>query len=150
MATGPVSRDARVAGREPVRMNPADADARGIVAGAVVELYNARGACLAGAVLDAAVMPGVVQLSTGAWFDPDPDDPDAPERGGNPNVLTRDVGASSLSQGSSAQSALVEARPWSPPARADAAATDDSPDDPPYDPPDISPDDPPREEGPTT
>ena len=36
-------------------------------------LYNARGRVLAGAKISDNVMPGVVVLSTGAWFDPDYD-----------------------------------------------------------------------------
>jgi biotin/methionine sulfoxide reductase len=35
-----------------------------------------------------------------------------PERGGNPNVLTLDIGTSRLTQGSSALSALVEIERW--------------------------------------
>ena len=65
---GDVSQAAKIAGREPVRLNPADAAARGIKAGDVVRLFNDRGACLAGALLTADVSPGVVRLSTGAWF----------------------------------------------------------------------------------
>ena len=106
---GPYSQAAKVRGREPVRIHPTDAAARGIAEGDVVRLYNDRGSCLAGAVLSTDVRAGVVQLSTGAWFDPD--DPSA-ERAmcvhGNPNVLTRDVGTSRLSQGCSGQHALVE------------------------------------------
>ena len=70
MDPGPVSRASKVAGREPVRINPADAARRGIGDGDVVRVFNARGACLAGAVLDDGVMPGVVVMATGAWFDP--------------------------------------------------------------------------------
>ena len=99
----------KVAGREPVHMHPVDAAARGIRAGDVVRLFNDRGACLAGAVLDADLRTGVVKLSTGAWWDPDrPGSPDAQDRHGNPNALTRDVGASRLSQGCSAQTCLVQ------------------------------------------
>ncbi|WP_316975580.1 molybdopterin-dependent oxidoreductase [Shumkonia mesophila] len=92
----------KVAGREPVLINPRDAAARGIAEGQVVRVFNDRGACLAGARLTAAVRPGVVVMATGAWYDPD--DPDAPmpiDRHGNPNVLTADVGTSSLGQGPS-------------------------------------------------
>jgi biotin/methionine sulfoxide reductase len=106
---GDYSQAAKVKGREPVRMNPADAAARGIAGGDVVRLWNDRGSCLAGAVVTDAVRPGVVQLSTGAWFDPD--DPAADVAmcvHGNPNVLTRDVGTSRLAQGCSGQHALVE------------------------------------------
>ena len=41
----------KVAGREPIYLNPDDAAARGIVDGAVVEVFNDRGRCLAGAVV---------------------------------------------------------------------------------------------------
>jgi biotin/methionine sulfoxide reductase len=106
---GAYSQAAKVQGREPARLHPADAAARGISGGDVVRLWNDRGSCLAGAVLTEDVRPGVVQLSTGAWFDPD--DPAADLAmcvHGNPNVLTRDVGTSRLSQGCSGQHALVE------------------------------------------
>ena len=94
-----------MAGREPVRMHPDTAAARGISDGAVVRLFNDRGACLAGAVLDDAVMPEAVQISTGAWYDPAPD---GTCRAGNPNTLTADVGTSRLAQGPSAHTCLVE------------------------------------------
>jgi biotin/methionine sulfoxide reductase len=94
-----------------VRINPQDAARRGIRGGDVVRLFNARGACLAGAVLDADVMPGVVVMATGAWFDP-ADAAGEPERHGNPNVLTLDIGTSSLAQGTSALTALIEIERW--------------------------------------
>jgi biotin/methionine sulfoxide reductase len=109
-----------VKGREPAWIHPADAAARGIVEGEIIRLFNGRGACLAGAVVTDKVMPGVVQLATGAWFSPMPDPAGAAGRGnsvpmcthGNPNVLTRDAGTSRIAQGSSAQTCLVEAEPW--------------------------------------
>lgn len=113
MDPGPVSQAGKVAGREPIRMNPDDAAHRGIGAGDVVRVFNARGACLAGASLDAGVMPGVAVMATGAWFDPG--EPGAPELHGNPNVLTLDLGTSRLTQGASALSALVEIARWSAP-----------------------------------
>src|SRR6185312_6095816 len=91
------------------RLHPADAQARGIADGDVVRVFNDRGACLAGAVLDANLRRSVVQLSTGAWWDPvSPGDPSALDRHGNPNVLTLDKGTSRLAQGPVAQTALVE------------------------------------------
>ncbi len=52
---------------------------------------------------------GVIQLSTGAWYDPtDPAGSDSLEKHGNPNVLTRDFGTSRLGQGASAQTVLVQ------------------------------------------
>ncbi len=68
---GATSLAAKILGREPVRIHPQDAAARGIKDGDIVRLYNERGACLAGAVLSDALRPGVVQLSTGAWYDPE-------------------------------------------------------------------------------
>ena len=86
-------------------MNPEDAASRGIRDGDIIKLFNDRGACLAAAVVTDAVMPTAIQLSTGAWYDPD-------EHGvckhGNPNVLTRDHGTSKLAQGPSAHTCLVQ------------------------------------------
>jgi len=113
----PWSRAGKIKGREGVHIHPDDATARGIADGDVVELFNDRGRCLAGVVINSGMMPGVVRLSTGAWYDPDGE----LDRHGNPNVLTLDRGASSLSQGCSAHSCLVEIRPLSeapPPVRA--------------------------------
>ncbi|HJR93014.1 MAG TPA: molybdopterin-dependent oxidoreductase [Acidimicrobiia bacterium] len=103
---GVTSRQAKVAGREPIRIHPADAAARGIASGDVVRVFNDRGACLAGAVVSDDVRAGVVQLSTGAWYDPVA--PDGTCAHGNPNVLTRDVGTSSLAQGPSAHTCMVD------------------------------------------
>jgi len=103
------SRSAKVAGREPVWLNPDDARSRGIAGGDVVRVFNDRGACLAGAVVTDALMRGVAKLSTGAWYDPvEPGVPGSLEKHGNPNVLTRDAGTSRLAQGCAAQSCLVE------------------------------------------
>jgi biotin/methionine sulfoxide reductase len=106
---GATSQASKIRGREPVRIHPQDAAARGIADGDTVRLYNERGACLAGTVLSEALRPGVVQLSTGAWYDPD--DPAAEKPlcvHGNPNVLTRDAGTSRLAQGCTGQLSLVE------------------------------------------
>ena len=55
------------------------------------------------------IRESVIQLSTGAWFDPiDSTEPGTLELHGNPNVLTVDRGTSKLAQGPSAHSALVE------------------------------------------
>lgn len=106
---GAVSRGAKVAAREAIRMHPDDATARGIADGDVVRVYNDRGACLAGAVVTDAIRPGVVQLATGAWFDPvDAATIGSLDKHGNPNVLTLDKGTSRLSQSPSAQTTLVD------------------------------------------
>ncbi|WP_241678473.1 molybdopterin-dependent oxidoreductase [Streptomyces lasalocidi] len=99
----------KIHGREPVTVNPQDAASRGIENGMIVRVFNDRGSCLAGAILSDAVMPGVIQLSTGAWWDPArPGHSGTLDRHGNPNTLTRDRGCSRLSQGPSAHSALVD------------------------------------------
>ncbi|MFF0813982.1 molybdopterin-dependent oxidoreductase [Rhodococcus sp. NPDC003318] len=106
---GATSQGSKVQGREPIRLHPADAAARGIGAGDVVRVFNDRGACLAGAVLDEGLLPGVVQLATGAWYDPlDPADPNSLCVHGNPNVLTPDVGTSRLARGCTGQHVLVQ------------------------------------------
>ena len=108
MDPGPISGRGKVAGREPILVNPADARARGISAGDVVRVHNERGACFAGVVLTDAVREGVVQLACGAWYDPADDAADTPCRHGNANVLTRDHGSSKLAQGPSSATTTVE------------------------------------------
>ena len=119
---GATSQRSKVQGREPIRMHPTDAAARGLVDGDVVRVFNDRGACLAGVVVDGRLRPDVVQLSTGAWFDPaDPADPDAMCVHGNPNVLTEDVGTSSLARGCTGAHVLVQVEKFTgplPPVRA--------------------------------
>ena len=109
MDPGRYSRDSKIQGREPIRMNPGDANARGIVDGDVVRVFNGRGALLAGVTLDEGLLPQVVVLPTGAWYDPaDPAGENSLEKHGNPNVLTLDKGTSKLGQGPIAQTTLVE------------------------------------------
>ncbi|MGW1927905.1 molybdopterin-dependent oxidoreductase [Streptomyces sp. NPDC001919] len=106
----------KIRDREPVTLNPSDAAARGIENGMVVRLHNDRGSCLAGAILSDDVMPGVVQLSTGAWWDPVRAGLSGTlDRHGNPNALTADRPCSRLSQGPSALSALVEVERYDAP-----------------------------------
>ncbi len=108
----PYSRAGKVAEREPVYLNPEDAAARGIADGDVVELFNDRGRCLAGAIVTPDIMRGVTRLATGAWFDPE----GGLDKHGNPNALTLDRGASGFSQGCAAQSCLIQARRFEAPA----------------------------------
>lgn len=110
---GEYSRSSKVNGREPIRLHPDDASKRGIGEGDVVRVYNDRGAFLAGAVLSEDLRPGVVQVSTGAWYDPlDPSDPDSLCVHGNPNVVTLDAGSSPIAQSSVGQLALVQVERW--------------------------------------
>lgn len=106
-------------GREPVSMHPSDAALLGLSDGDLVQLSNARGACLGTLTVTDDIRPGVVRQSTGAWFNPvapeatsaeaaSPDASSPLEAHGNPNVLTPDSPTSLLSQGCSAYSCLVK------------------------------------------
>ncbi|MBY5828873.1 molybdopterin-dependent oxidoreductase [Rhizobium leguminosarum] len=106
---GDFSRSTKIKGREPVRINPVDAARRGISDGDIVRLFNVRGSCLAAAVISEGVRESVMQLATGAWFEPDDAAADkAMCVHGNPNILTRDVGTSQLAQASTGQLTRVE------------------------------------------
>ena len=109
MDHGNYSKSFKIEDREPVEINPNDAKSRGLKNGDIVKLFNDRGACLAGVIIDEKVMPGVVQISTGAWYDPEsPEKPNSMCKHGNANVLTRDKGTSKLGQGPIAHSCLIE------------------------------------------
>jgi biotin/methionine sulfoxide reductase len=103
---GSVSRKGKIKGREPIMLHPEDATARGLREGDIVRVFNDRGACLGATVVSDSVRKGVVQMSTGAWYDPI--EPGGLCKHGNPNVLTRDKGTSRLGQGPIAHSCLVE------------------------------------------
>lgn len=123
---GACSQAAKHREREVCRIHPVAAAARGIRDGDLIRLFNARGECLAAARLDEGLREDVVQLPTGAWYDPVEV---APGRwrcnAGNPNVLTRDIGTSSLAQGCAGQLTVVQVarfdgdvapvRAWTPP-----------------------------------
>lgn len=118
-------------GRQVCRLHPADAAARGIASGDAVRVFNVRGDCLAVAMADEALRPGVLQLPTGAWVDPAPDAQGRRQwqrcLRGNPNVLTRDRGTSSLAQGCTGQLTAVQVERWDhplPPLRAYDAPTE--------------------------
>lgn len=106
---GALSRSTKIDGREPLRIHPDDARERGLSDGDIVRVFNSRGACLAGVIASDAVMRGVVQMATGAWYDPlEPGVIGSLDKHGNPNVLTQDRGSSRLGQATVAHSCLVE------------------------------------------
>ena len=113
---GETSMNGKVDGREQIGLHPDDAAARGLAHGEIVRVFNDRGACIAAVAIRGDLLEGVVQMSTGAWWDPV--EPRGICRAGNPNVLTRDVGTSSLAQGPTAQTCLVEVEKYAgdPPA----------------------------------
>jgi anaerobic dimethyl sulfoxide reductase subunit A len=70
-----------------IMMSTADARARSIQDGDLVRVFNDRGELLIPARVTERILPGVVDIPHGAWYDPDEQGRD---RGGNPNVLTND------------------------------------------------------------
>jgi anaerobic dimethyl sulfoxide reductase subunit A len=86
-----------------VWINSDDADARGIRNGDIVDVYNDRGRIRIAAQVTERIMPGVVSVGQGAWYDPDKDGVDL---GGCANVLTED--AHSPGGAFHSNSALVE------------------------------------------
>lgn len=70
-----------------VIINTSDAQVRGIKDGDQVRVFNDRGGMVIPARVTQRIMPGVVDIPEGAWYTPDEHGID---RGGCPNVLTRD------------------------------------------------------------
>ncbi len=95
--------------REPVLISASDAKARGINNGDIVRVFNDRGEVLAGAKVSERIMPGVVRLREGGWYDPlNPGKDGTMCKYGHVNVLTVDKGSSKLAQATIANSALVQ------------------------------------------
>ena len=98
-----------IADREPVDIHPDDANARGIKQGDVVRVFNDRGDFLAGANVTSDIMPGVVTVCEGGWYDP-------VERGklgslckyGNANVVVKDKPTSGFAQSANSNTVLVQ------------------------------------------
>lgn len=68
-----------------VFINPLDASSRGIQDGNEVKVYNDRGALVLPCRITPRIMPGVIDIPQGAWYEPDQDGVD---HGGNVNMLT--------------------------------------------------------------
>jgi anaerobic dimethyl sulfoxide reductase subunit A len=74
--------------RQIVLLSSPDAAARGIAEGDTVRVFNDRGVLELPVRVTERIMPGVVDVPHGAWFDPGEDGVD---RGGCANVLTKDT-----------------------------------------------------------
>ncbi|MCY4051987.1 MAG: molybdopterin-dependent oxidoreductase [Gammaproteobacteria bacterium] len=106
---GQYSRSKKIKEREPISINSKEASKRNLKSEDIVKVYNSRGACLAGLVIDNGIRDGVALMSTGAWYDPlEPGMIGSLCKHGNPNVLTPDKGTSSLGQGPTANSCLIK------------------------------------------
>lgn len=89
-----------------VWIHPADGQARGICEGDAVEVFNDRGRTRLPAHLTEDLVPGVVAMAQGAWYQPDEKGID---QGGSINVLTT-LRPTPLAYGNPQHSNLVEIR----------------------------------------
>jgi anaerobic selenocysteine-containing dehydrogenase len=71
---------------EPIWLNPAEAEARGIEHGDIVKIFNERGAVLGGAYVTERLMPQIAYMDHGARWDPII--PGKLDRGGAINTIT--------------------------------------------------------------
>lgn len=88
-------------------LNPMDAEARGIQDGQQVKAFNDIGTVAITARVTERIMPGVVAIYQGAWYQPDEGGVD---RGGSVNVLCKDT--LSPGEASATNAVLVEVAPW--------------------------------------
>lgn len=97
-----------------IRINPADANARGIKDGDIVKLYNDRGAVLGIAQVTERLRPGVIHSYEGsAKYDPiEAGKPYSPDRGGCINILSSSRFLSKNAPGMAPNSCLVEISKW--------------------------------------
>ena len=68
-------------------ISSSDAQFRGITEGDIVRVFNGRGETKILARITERILPGVVSINEGAWYQPDETGMD---KGGCPNVLTKD------------------------------------------------------------
>ena len=87
-----VSKQGKTSGRQTIRLSVTDASSRGLQEGDIVKVFNDRGGCLCGVKITADLMVGVVELPTGAWWDPQFIDGAWLDIHGNANTLTLDQG----------------------------------------------------------
>ena len=85
-------------------MNPKDADMRGIADGDKVRVYNSRGEMIIPVKVTPRIIPGVVGIPQGAWWQPDEDGID---KRGNINTLTSQ-NPTPLAKGNAQHTNLVE------------------------------------------
>lgn len=98
----------------PARINPVDADVRGIKNGDYVRLYNDRASVICVVVVTGRVRPGVIHsYASSAKYDPlIPGQADSPDKGGCVNMLTPTRMLSKNAPGMTPNSCLIEIEKW--------------------------------------
>ena len=92
-----------------VRINPADANPRGIHQGDLVKLFNDRGSVICAAYVTERLMPGVVQAyESSAVYDPIGDPGNSTDRGGCVNQLTNQRSQSAKSSSMAPNACLLD------------------------------------------
>ena len=87
-------------------INPIDAEQRVIKNGDILKVFNDRGIMNIKAKVTSRIMPGVVAMQAGAWYEPDKNGVD---QGGCANVLTHQR-KTPLAKGNAHQTMLVEVK----------------------------------------
>ncbi|MFC1958094.1 molybdopterin-dependent oxidoreductase [Chloroflexota bacterium] len=96
-----------------VRLNPEDADTRGIQQDDLVKVFNDRGAVICAARLTERVRPGTVHsYESSAVYDPVGEPGVSPDRGGCMNILTPSRPMIKKSHSFAANSCLVQLEKW--------------------------------------
>jgi len=96
-----------------IRINPADAEARGIKHHDIVEAHNDRGSVLLAAMVTGRVPAGTVHsYESSAIYDPIGKIGDSPDRGGCINILTSKRPIIKKSHSAAWNSCLIEIRKW--------------------------------------
>lgn len=102
--------------REPMWINPADAEKYGVKNGDICLVQSRRGKVLVGAIVTERIIPGSIVIHHGAWFDPRVVGKEEIDVHGNANTLVLDKPTSKLARGNLASTANVRVSVWKGPA----------------------------------
>ena len=96
-----------------IRVNPQDAEKRGINNGDIVKVFNDRGAVLCAVQVTGRIPPSVVHsYESSANYEPVGEPGESPDRGGCINLLTPHRFMSKNACGMAPNSCLVEVEKW--------------------------------------
>jgi trimethylamine-N-oxide reductase (cytochrome c) len=96
-----------------MRVNPRDAEARGIKDGDLIKAYNDRGTVVLVAQITERIRPGVVHAyESCAVYEPMGEPGESPDKGGCVNVLTPHRFISKNACGMAPNSCLIEIAKW--------------------------------------